>query len=1407
MTPKLTEITTKYHTFVENQVLTDVQLNEFIEYFDDQDRLTRAFLIGVGTVCGFEVSRSGANIVLTQGVGITTDGDLLQLKEEGVSPKKLVKNSVTYSHYKKFDDNEAAYAPFRKLVGSEELTTTVMDLYEILPTAVENSSPLSELPNLNEMAVLLYLESYADDGDLCTAIDCDNQGIAQINRLRVLLVSKADAEYIAANDSIFSAHNKIDQYFDLPSVAVRRVVLNQINTSKYEELKRAYHTAINSDDLLKNLSNGISLIVKNFGGLLQLGISPATLNSTLNSLKAQFTFAAYKTPFDIQYRYDYLKDLVDTYDEIRQELLSLKEICSPDVNAFPKHLLLGLLSEINTVPKHLRHGFYRSPALSSCDKLEKVKSLVLRLLEQIKNYGIKVGAIKITPSNKLPELGKRSIPFYYNVGTAFLKNWDFSKTKIFREKFNLSYRTENLSTAPQIQNPLAFNTDSSDFLRIEGHQGKDYRDVLEELDDLKKEYGLSFDVKALSVNINTETLDIDDYECEFEDLKVMLKAWTSEQDCILAQVSSFFSGFSTRVPGANIKEAELDLKSNLKVASISTNYRSVDYNTTFLKEATVSKTKLLYQAVAGSSVISDNMSSVEDTLGVELKAAIDENKGGSANDIIASARTKLQEKINTEEWNAVPDIKDFVANKSVELMAHTYIITQRMPLAVHLVDTVKVRDYKLSLTQLCALVQKLKAGYQSTSLSVGLRAFIGLLINQLSTVCCSGKKMEVLLDEINNRKEQILLRLQLSKFIEQHPGLEHKAGVEPGGTFVLVYKNAEVSTDTGSVIDRVSDANIFSKVDLSASKSLLSNQLMNAEKLTFAERSTVLKSATEILNYESYINRIKDIQSLNRLIAPSSVPDNTVVADFALPYMCCSDCAPVNFIIAKQPATLRLERDKYCLLTDTEPILYEVSPADGVVAPNPAVDGVSVENGKIVILADAFPATQIGVPIKFTVDNQVTDAVLTVYAGIKADFSVPQEPTNQATHRFVVTGENLEGASYLWEFGDGATSSEATPSHTYKLPVNEENKVTVSLTVTASNGICKYTVEHDIAFVEIKPAVQLDATEYCANDKNEYAFAVSPENAQVVISGPGVIPNNAGGFSFIPAAATVGTFGFLVNGEDAGFNVTLFAPPVAGISPKQVGNQLIISNTSKNANKFDWSINGTPQSTTNLNPIVINLTPNSPTEWRIAQVAAGAAVCPVSRTSVGITTKYVEEPPVSNCVDEAKTAILRDLKILLATKPDEAGVIGNILVQTQSIYGGTSGFNKGVIDRIDEFLSGKANSEVQVMFEKLWFETFNMIIKTSTQPEIQKLLMILFELQIRLFYNVMGCQSNETLKAFGDILNDLLNQLVQYFEELKERKISFSEAMKAFIKNYAEKVADRLFLAEQTKFIVDNVLI
>ncbi|QIA08475.1 PKD domain-containing protein [Draconibacterium halophilum] len=1419
MASKLTEITTKYHTFVDNQVLTKDQLNEFVNYFDDQDRLTRVFLNGVGLVCGFKVSKSGNKITISQGVGVTTDGDLVQLQNaiEKSPLKKLVTGSLTYSWYKKFKDDAAVYSRFRKLAGNDELSLEVLDLYELHTEEVEDAKALSELPDLNNMVVLLYLESFADEGDLCTAIDCDNQGIAQINRLRVLLVSKADAEFIASNDVIYTGHDRFEQYFNLPELAVKRVVLNQMNTSKYEELKRAYYDAIKGSTLNKNntiaqLGEGIGSIVKNFGKLLQINMSKTSLNSSLSKLNSYYSFSPYGVPFDIQYRYDLLKDLVDTYNELKDLILQLKQLCLPDITAFPKHLMLGMLSEINSEPKDLRHDFYPSPA-SGCDckEIEKAKSLLLKLFVLIDNYKIKSGEIRITPSNKLPELSQRSIPFYYKLDTNFLKFWDYSKTKLFRHNYNLGYRIENLASAPQVQDPLSYNTDTSEFYRVEGHQGKDYRDVLEDLDDQKKKYGLSFDVKALSVNINSNDLDIDDYECEFEDLKVMLKAWTKEQDCILAEVASFFSAFSTKIPGANIREAELDLT---KAASINTNF-DVDYNAVrayqpvYYKSTIGTASKALYEEIDKGKAVEENITIAEDTIGVEMIKAIKETKGGSVNDIIANASKKLEAKVDTQEWNAEPELKEFVVDKSVELMAHTYVLTQRMPVAVNLVDVSRVNAYKLSLTQLCSLVKKLKAKYQSTKLSVGLQSFTGLLINQLSTVCCSGKKLEVLLDEVNARKEEILLRLQLSKFIEQHPGLEHKAGVEPGGTFVLVYKNSETKRDVTNVpSDAVLSRSAISADYLTASKTMLSDKIMNLDKLSFTERSTVLKSAKELIKYEDYSSRLKEISVLDRLKPSSQIVDNTVLADFALPYMCCSDCAPINYIISKPPATLRLSRNSYCLLTDTDPILYEVTPADGEIGMNPEVSGVSIEDGKLTLVADNFPEEMLGQTIHFTVDSQITDAVLTVYQGIQVDFEVPAEPTTEATHRFSPTGD-LEGTGFFWEFGDGATATSQNPSHTYKLPVNDENKVTVRLTATASNGICKTTVEHDIVFAEIKPEISLDPDTFCANDKREYPFKVTPEGAKVEIAGDGVIPNNTGGFSFIPAAAKPGTATFSLNGEDSGLSVTVHAAPLAVCTPKQVENKnlLVISNKSKNASTFEWTINGSPRTTTNLNPIEITIQPEDPSEWKITLVARGADVCPVSRTSTTIRTKYIEETPVNTCVEETKAAILGDAKILATIKPDTNGVLANILKQTRTIYGGTSDFNKGVINRIDEYLKGDANAELEVMFPKLLNDTSNMIPELANNPELQKQALTLLELQLRLFYNILGCQDAEVIKKFGDLIDSILKQILRLLKTLQGMQIIFSDTMKKFVEAYAQKVADLIFLGEHMQTIIQNKFI
>ena len=61
----------------------------------------------------------------------------------------------------------------------EKKKTVPINLWEIVTEEDENTSLLNVLPNIDEKVVLLYLESFAKEGDLCTSIDCDNQGIEQ----------------------------------------------------------------------------------------------------------------------------------------------------------------------------------------------------------------------------------------------------------------------------------------------------------------------------------------------------------------------------------------------------------------------------------------------------------------------------------------------------------------------------------------------------------------------------------------------------------------------------------------------------------------------------------------------------------------------------------------------------------------------------------------------------------------------------------------------------------------------------------------------------------------------------------------------------------------------------------------------------------------------------------------------------------------------------------------------------------------------------------------------------------------------------------------------------------------------------------------------------------------------------
>src|SRR3546814_516070 len=66
-----------YPVFVADQVLTATHLNQVVNYLDEQNRLTRNRLIGIGIVCGLEIRFTPGQIEITKGCGVTSQGYLI----------------------------------------------------------------------------------------------------------------------------------------------------------------------------------------------------------------------------------------------------------------------------------------------------------------------------------------------------------------------------------------------------------------------------------------------------------------------------------------------------------------------------------------------------------------------------------------------------------------------------------------------------------------------------------------------------------------------------------------------------------------------------------------------------------------------------------------------------------------------------------------------------------------------------------------------------------------------------------------------------------------------------------------------------------------------------------------------------------------------------------------------------------------------------------------------------------------------------------------------------------------------------------------------------------------------------------------------------------------------------------
>ncbi|OFX77488.1 MAG: hypothetical protein A2071_06370 [Bacteroidetes bacterium GWC1_47_7] len=186
-----------------------------------------------------------------------------------------------------------------------------------------------------------------------------------------------------------------------------------------------------------------------------------------------------------------------------------------------------------------------------------------------------------------------------------------------------------------------------------------------------------------------------------------------------------------------------------------------------------------------------------------------------------------------------------------------------------------------------------------------------------------------------------------------------------------------------------------------------------------------------------------------------------------------------------------------------------------------------------------------------------------------------------------------------------------------------------------------------------------------------------------------------------------------------------------------------------------------------------------------------------------------EEPPVDTCMEKAKEGMWVDLTILQALQLPGSNLVEPIWVSTSALYGGAADYGKGVLDDADNFLTGNYNDRLEEMFSNLWEETSKMIIELSGNPDSEEFqhLVQIFALQLQLFYNVTGCQHNEVLDKYGDLLKRLLEQIIAILKSLRERDIKLPKSFRPFLEEWAKRVAGKGILEEHVKFILDNNLV
>ncbi|WP_373496449.1 PKD domain-containing protein [Aquiflexum sp.] len=863
-----------YPVFEADQVLSNAHLNNLLNYLEQQERLTRIKLVGRGIVCGMEINSSNQGIAISKGFALTSQGYMVQVCE------------IRYTHYVPYQSPELPNDLYF-LKQCEEASREGIQFYgsqnvlELIPeddSDVEEKAGINSL-NLQDYVVILFLEAEQIDLKNCDTQDCNDKGSRMDFILKPLLVRRQDLN----TPAIIEFFPNLLKRFNVP--------VGEMNTSG--DILQGF-LDITDDTTLGNLSKNLSNSWERFA--VPLGLSQENPLKDLNLV--EFRKRLDDNPIQriyLQYFYDFVDDLIKAHTEFQSKVNEVFGQCCPDEMEFPLHIGLGLANENTQLGRRnaFRHYFEPSPILDGqSKKVDEAALLLERIVAMVKGVSFEKlnpqESIIITPSNLGHEfLSKRAIPYFYEFAPLNLL-WSFKQSYKGNESFNLGYRAASIATSPeQVKNPLLYDIESFDSFRIEGHIGKNYQVALREIIGQKQGFNLPIDVLALNAIDLSSILNGKEIRCHIEDLESDYRVMITGIVCQLQQIIAYVGNLR---PQRTVPASDPVLESvKLRDFYISKNLRDIQ--------------KTIKNDISKNQAISVNNSEI-----ISKLALRDVEPGEKLADLVAL------------------DLGNFIVNYK-PLYAH--IIKQPDLLLIFLQQLAEIVKYLLSKdlqsfdedaygnlwTPYSQTVEKLILEAPNSENQEFQRYFSRS--NHELLFKCPNERLFALREEFKSRVEQYYAAVNFSEYFKKHPGLEHKAGVPKGGTFIIVYHGVPRQTATRPNLSFVGEianirdvpnlalreVNVGSSISNSSNiltnKNILTTNVPSLKKTEYAFASDLIKNLNLGFDISKIIEAL-DLRDREIKDLPLRIPEGTVIADFYLPYMCCSDCQPIAYILPEE---------------------------------------------------------------------------------------------------------------------------------------------------------------------------------------------------------------------------------------------------------------------------------------------------------------------------------------------------------------------------------------------------------------------------------------------------------------------------------------------------------------------------